>query len=648
MKSTADHDDASVPAGVLAYVNGVAIDQAEFDYQYDKSATGINAASPEEVEAKKDFLSRYVDFKVKVLEAREAGYSDNPELQAEIEQYRTQLARPFLMERNVFEPLVREMYTRRAEAVDASHLLITVSADASPADTLAAFARISSLRDSVMAGKDFGDLAAAYSMDPSAKGPAGAPGSRGSLGYFGGGRMVESFENKAFNTPVGSVSPVFRSQFGYHILKVNDRMPMPADRLLAHIMIRPRGQSAADVADADQRLSRAQTQLANGVDFAEVAKELSDDQQSATNGGQLGMMSYDAGLPFSFRDAGFGLTEVGSYVGPVQTAFGYHFIKLIELAKPQSYEEQYEVLKGQVNRLPRAAAAEKAFAAQLRDSIGFTIDMDLIKDWSASFTADSLFRLLSQSSYPQTDSLHEMMTLGSQSFTVSDYSNYLSSNKLPDVTSLEKRLLAVAENFLGEKAILYQIEQLEGQDNEFSRTMRDFRDGLILFKLMEDSVWTAASMDSVGMRVYFDKNKAQFTYPDRVKVITYSAVSDSLIASVVSTYRDVSPNEGHAWAIQVPNKAIRIDTTFVEAPSGSIYDRVFEMNMGDISDSIPYNRGFIALTHAGLDPARPMEFAEARASLLSQYQSEVERRLLERLRNKYKVRTFPSRLGTNN
>lgn len=639
-------DDSSVPAGVLAYVGGVAIDQTEFDYQYAKSATGINAESPDEMEAKKDFLARYVDFKVKVLEAREAGYQNDPALQVEIEQYRTQLARPYLMERKVFEPLVREMYTRRSEAVDASHILITVTPDASPVDTLAAFNKISSLRDSVLAGSDFGDLAATHSMDPSAKGPVGSPGARGSLGYFGGGRMVEAFENQAFTTPVGGVSPVFRSQFGYHILKVNDRMAMPADRLLAHIMIRPRGQSAADIADADQRLSRAQTRLANGESFELVAKELSDDQQSATNGGQLGMMAFDAGLPFSFRDAAFGIPEEGNFVGPIQTAFGYHFIKLLEIAQQQSYEEQYESLKAQVNRLPRAAAAEKAFAAQLRDSIGYTIDQALISSWSTSFSADSLFRLLAKSTYPKSDSLHKMMTLGSQSFTVAEYSNYLSSNRLPDIASLSERLTTIAENFLGEKAILFEIEQLESQENDFSRTMKDFRDGLILFKLMEDSVWTAASLDSTGMKAFFDQNKADFTFPDRIKVVSYSAVSDSLVNDVVQIYRNESAEKGHLRATEATNRAIRIDTTFVEAPSGSIYDAVFDMSTGQITDVMPYNRGFIALSHAGLELSRPMLFDEARASLLGQYQTEVEKRLLDRLRAKYNVQTFPNRLET--
>lgn len=642
--STQNNSGAGLP---LAMVNGEAITPEEFAYQFGRTSTSIGGAPYDSLEALEDFLTRYVDFKVKVLEAKEAGYDKLPDLEAEIGQYRTQLARPFLLERKVIEPLVEEMYDRRKEAVDASHILLTVAENASPTDTLAAYTMISSLRDSVLAGADFGQLAVNYSDDPSAKGAPGTPGHQGSLGFFGGGRMVEAFENQAYSTPVGGVSPVFRSQFGYHILKVNDRRAMPDDRLLAHIMLRPRGPAAADAADLDQRLSQVSSKLAAGETFENLANEFSDDRQSAEKRGELGVISYDAGLPFSFRDAAFDIQVEGEVVGPVQTSFGYHFIKVVKIVKLGTFQEEYESLKSQVSRLPRAAAAEKAYAVELRNDLGFWVDSTRLNLWGTSFSEDSLFRMLVQKTYSLNDSSHVLLKLGSNEYTIADFSNFIASGKIPEARRPQPRLYTIAEDFLDGEAIQHEIEVLEVREPEFARTMQDFRDGLVLFRLMEDSVWTAASTDSIGIKAFYESNKAKYSFQDRIRVLSFSAVSDSLVNGVITRYRQESAADALTWAEGVSNLAIRIDTTYVEEKSGSIYDQVFDLQPGQITNSTPYNRGFIALAHAGIDPAHPMSFDEARSVLLNEFQSEIERLLLIRLRSKYEVQLFPERLKAN-
>ena len=355
-QTVAINDQEAAPDPILAFINGQTLDIAEFEQQYTRTSGNAGVVT-DTLASYQDFLSRYVDFKIKVLEARVAGYHTDESFVEEIAQYRSQLARPYLMERNVMEPLIREMYARRKEAVAASHILITVSLAASPSDTVAALDKIVAIRDSVMSGSDFGTMAARHSMDPSAKGDPDSPGYQGSLGFFGGGRMVKQFEDQAFLMPVDSVSEVFRTNFGYHILKVTDKMPMPGDRELAHILIRARGASAADIADVDQRISRVGSRLSAGDDFEEVASELSDDQNSAQRGGDIGTLSFDSGLPFQFRDAAFAIETVGQYTGPVTTPLGQHFIKYIGETAFGTYEEEYEAMKNRVNSMPRAAEA---------------------------------------------------------------------------------------------------------------------------------------------------------------------------------------------------------------------------------------------------------------------------------------------------
>ncbi len=628
---------------ILAVIDGKSLDLDEFEQQYTRT-NGNAGVITDTLASYQDFLSRYVDFKIKVLEAREAGYHMDESLLNEIAQYRAQLARPYLMERNVMEPLIREMYARRKEAIAASHILITVSLAASPSDTLAAFTKIVAIRDSVLSGTDFGMMAARHSMDPSAKGSPGAPGYQGSLGFFGGGRMVKQFEDQAFSTSIDSVSDVFRTNFGYHILKVTDKMPMPGDRELAHILIRPRGASTADIADVDQRTSRVRTRLSAGDGFEDVAAELSDDQNSAERGGNIGTLSFDAGLPFQFRDAAFSIESIGEYKGPVTTPFGQHFIKYIDETAFGTYEEEYESLKNRVNSMPRAADAEKIFAAGLRANLEAWVDSSLVDGWVDTMTADSLYRMLATGDLEPDESSTIFLRLETHELTAGEFAEYFSSSRLPNVTGSRARIYAVADRYLDEQAVSREVEFLEQRDSSFSKTMRDFRDGLILFRLMEDSIWTAASSDTSGMEKYYSAHSSEYQFVDRVRVISYSSGTESQMTGFVGAVRSAGIDAALEQAATDTTYSVRSDTTYTFESTGSIYDRVLDLEEGEITDPVSFNRGFVVLYHAGIDPARQMTFQEARSQVLNEYQGLVEATLIARLRQKYTVAIFPENL----
>ncbi len=635
--------DEYSPDGLVAIVDSDSISTEEFVIHYERTS-GNSGIVTDTLSALGDFLDRYVDFRVKVLEARANGYDEDPGIKTEIEQYRLQLARPYIMERNIFEPLVKEMYERRSEAVSARHILITLAPTALPADTMAVFNRITAIRDSVLAGADFGVMAGLHSEDPSAKGAPGSPGYQGDLGYFGGGRMVEEFEDTAFATPVGEVSKPFRTQFGYHILQVRDRIRMPSDRELAHIMIRPRGNAASDVADMDQRVSRVAARLEAGEDFGELAKELSDDQNSAPNAGHIGFVTYDAGLPFNFRNAAFSIPEAGSHTGPITSPFGQHFIQFISENDLGTYEEEYEALKDRVNQMPRAQKAEKLFAAQVRKELETWVDSSRVYRWAGTMSADSLIRMLASGSIDAEDGAAEFIRIGDKSLTVSEFAAYFSSGRLPQATGTDDRIFAVVDQYLDEQAISYRVEKLEESDEEFSRTMQDFRDGLILFKYMEDHIWSAASTDTTGLLNHFEQNRDQYQYPDRIRVVSYSSTSEDGMSSFIETLRNSDLEAALRSAYSDSSYALRTDTTYVSEVTGSLFDAAFDLQEGEISESTSYNQGWIALYHAGVDLARPMTFEEARSSTVSDYQMIVESEILAGLRAKYGVEVFPANL----
>lgn len=624
----------------IAVINGVPVTAAEFEDQYARS---ISSAS-EEQEDRLTFLDRYVNYRLKVVEAQAAGYADAAELKAEMNNYRQQLARPYLLGLEVMDPLVRQLYERRTTAVRASHILITVSPDAPAADTVAAWDQIHSLRDSALSGADFGELAALNSQDPSAARPAGQPGARGDLGFFGGGRMVQPFEDFAFQTTPGDVSPVFRTQFGYHILKVWERQPMPGPRGLAHIMVQPRGQTPADSAEAESRIRSAASRLANGETFEDVAADMSDDRNSARTGGNIGVLSFDQGLPPSMRDVAFSLPNVGDVSEPLQTPFGYHIVKYVSENELGSLEDEYEALKTQVSQLPRAAAAQAAFAAQVRREVGSRVDTVLIDTWTSSMAGDSLYRTLAQTGFsPQTE-VRTLAELGDSTYTVADYRAFFRARRMPPgATDVRANIMQSLTDFLNERAIDYEVGRLEQRDADFARTMQEFRDGLILFRLMEDSVWSVASTDTSGLRAYYDARQDDFVFGERTRVVSVSAASSDVLTGVRDRLRG---GESMATLQSDSTLTIRVDTTYVDGASGSVYDRVMDLSEGKMTDPVQYNNGFLLLKHAGTDAARPKTFQEARADVVNGYQAELEAALMTRLRKKYNVRTWPERLAS--
>lgn len=644
MSSDRSEAGTAVPDSVVALIDGEPLTLSEFERQYRRSEATAAGEISDSAEALQDFLRRYVDFRLKVLEAREAGYHEDSSLVAEIGTYREQLARPYLLGQEVIDPLVRQLYERRTSAVDVSHILIRVQPDASPADTLEAFRRISAVRDSILSGADFGEMAMRHSEDPSAQRDPAAAGYRGRLGYFGGGKMVRPFEDRAFTVPEGDVSDVFRSQFGYHVLKVHDRTDMPDPRELAHIMIRPKGPTPADTAAAEQRVDEVSSALADGRPFEDLAREFSDDPNSAGSGGRLGVIAFDQGLPVAMRDSAFALTEPGDVTGPVESPFGTHFVKFLSEQPAGTFDEQYEDLRNTVNRMPRLAESQEAFARSILDSLTFSVDSSLVKAWEGSMAPDSLFRSLTTDGMPAEYADRRIATVGDSVITVRAFADWVTPQTLPRGSTPAARVYGAIDAYLLEYAIAHEVDRLEERDAEFRGTMKEFRDGLVLFRLMEDSVWTAAGRDSLALLAHYRQNRDSYRFGDRTRVVSFTSPSDSVLSAFIDEARMSTAADVFTRFAADSSTTIRSDTTYVEGETGSVYDRVLQLREGELTEPITYNRGFIVLMHAGLDPARVKTFEEARAELVSERQTILEHELLDRLRREYDAVLFPEHL----
>ncbi len=636
----------AVNPDALAVYQGGSVTLDEFEQRYAQSVGGEEAARDSSMASYRDFLDRYVNFRLKVKAARDAGMEADSTINADIAQYRESFARPYLLEQEVLEPLVRTLYARRDTIVSSSHILIRVDENAAAADTIEAYAKMQSVIDSLDAGMPFGDAARTFSEDPSAR--TSGPGGGGALGFFSSGSLVEPFESIAYSTPVGQRSRVFRTQFGYHVLQVDDRKQTPRAVTLSHIMIRPDSDQPGDEASAQALADSLRGEILSGrLAFDAAAKLFSDDPSSAERGGSLGPMTWETQVVEPFKDAAFALATAGEITTPVKTQFGYHLIRLDERDAAPTYEESYEDLKSTAARLPRAQKAEHLLADRTLGEIGSQTYPARLASALEGVRLDTAMARMNQGAYQTASEI--VAQIGTDSYTVADVLAFAGDNdpiSRTAVVSDQAEPLLTA--FARDRAIAYETDRLETRDAEFGRIMREFYDGLLLFRVMEDSVWNVSQTDTLGLRRLYDGTQARYAYPERTRIITLTAPDSTLLG-----YRD-RLNQGTSAADLIATvrsdmagldaPTVRVDTVRIAEASGSVYDRALPLETGASVGPLPHRGTRVLLIKDGTESPRSMTFQEAFAPLQAAYQERLDQDFITRLRARYEARLFPERL----
>jgi len=633
----------STPPVVATYGNST-VTLSEFERAY-ANAGNINAQenqnpAADSLGAYKKFLEQYIDYRLKVRAAREAGLDTLSSVRSEIRSYRQEMARPKLMESEVYRPVIREVHERRQKEVDVSHILIRAPSDAPARKEQQAYQKIQSIADSIERGVSFADLAYRNSDDPSAQ-KQKKRGYRGRIGYIRAGQIVKPFEDRMYSVPPDSVSDVFRTKYGYHILKVHDRRPAKPALKLSHIMLR-RSATGDSAKRSRQLLDSLRTEIVqNGANFGALAKEYSDDRRSASRGGALGKVESIEALPASFQQVVPKLDTVGAVSNVIETKYGYHLVELTDRVEPPTLEEAYERLKKNVSQ-SRFEERKTEYAAQVRTETGVTVDTTRLLQVTNASSLDTLSRpLLSPTTSPGQDNANHtpIATLGDSSYTLDQLSQHL----MDADGGAQMTIGEVVEDFLNEKAFQYAVSRLEERDSSFAATMKQYREGLLVFQFMQDSVWTVAAQDTAGLRRTYQQQKDQYRYPDRVRTIVLRSSADSLLTPYTSARTDTRS------VSEILNRAkndslVTVDTTLVTEESAEVYHRVFDLEDGRTAGPLKRENNPILLVRDTLLPSRQKTFSEARSRVIRDYQDIYEDEVMTRLRRRYDVETHPERL----
>ena len=606
---------------VIFSIGSDVVREDEFLRQLNKNRK--DKTKPTETEIK-EYLDLYVNFKLKVKEAVSMSLDTNPTFRSELAGYRKQLAAPYLNDKKVTEGLMQEAYERMKMEVNASHILINVSANASPKDTLAAYNKIVDIRRRALKGESFDSLAAKFSEDPS------AVKNFGKLGWFTVFQMVYPFENVAYTTNKGETSMPFRTQFGYHIMQVNNKRAARGEVKVQHIMVRT-GYGATDetLKNAKERIEAAYQELTAGVSFDSIVEKYSQDDGSKGANGLMNWMASLSGYPDDFKDICFGL-KPGQTSKPFATDYGYHIVKYNDFRPLGDYKEQQDIIKNKVTRDSRSEGSKTAVIVRVKKENNYKENVANLNEFTNKL--DTSFVSGNWKFTPQA-SAKVLFTVGNQTYTTNDFGQYLEANQEPvekgNPSMLAKNLFTLWAN---EKCIAYEESILETKYDDFKNIMSEYHDGILLFDLTDRKVWGKASTDTIGLENFYSVTKKKYMWKERVNYQLYSCLDAKTKAAAIKMFKAGKPEAEIFKKInkKVKNALIAKDQKAekTDATAAKLWD---QKGVVDITD-LDVNRFYYVL---GIIPAEPKTLKEARGLVTSDYQEFLMAEWVKELRTKY-------------
>lgn len=618
------------PKEVLFTIDNKPFYSDEFARVYKKNLDLVKDESQKDLN---NYLDLYTIYKMKISKANQLGLQDGKQYQDELKNYRTQLAKNYTTDSKVTQELVAEAYERMQKEVKASHILLLVNEDAAPADTLKVYKRAMEVYNLANKGKEFGDLAIQYSEDPSAKE------NNGSLGYFTAFRMVYPFESAAFNTPKGKVSTPIRSQFGYHILKVDDVRDNRGELSVAHIMTsKPSDGNPELLAKATSTIEDIYKKLQQGEDFETLAKQFSEDKASAPKGGLLNTFSAGQLSSEEFENTAFNLKNEGDYSRPFETEFGYHIVKLYKKVPMKTFEEMKPEIENRISKDDRSRLIIKSMNDHLRAKYPTKRNDKLYATVKKAVT-----NKVYEADYKLPENLKPyegtLFSIKEKAVTGVDFLNYIQSQqKQPsEIQPIGKLVDKIYENFLDSEIATYYDNQLETEFPEFAAVMNEYRDGLLLFDLMEKEIWEKSKTDTIGIQKFYDTHQQNYKWAERYDAVVYSSTSKDVIAKAKKFLKKNKSTDYIKEQLNTKETVNIMSKTGVFEKGNDVLPKSLVAKKG-ISDIINEGNYFYIVKVNDVKPAGAKTLEESRGRVINDYQQYLEEKWAAELRKEFTLK----------
>jgi peptidyl-prolyl cis-trans isomerase SurA len=619
----------------VAVIGGDRLTLEQFEEKYAKYNGGWEKSSTASMNDKEAFLDLLVKFQLKVTEARARGLDRDSSIQAELSQYRETIASTYVIEKDLIEPALKEMYDRRCTEVRASHILFRVAEDTPPEDTLKVYTRAMDVIAKITPA-NFDSLAVATSEDPS------VAQNRGELGYFTGGRMVQEFENAAYSLPVGGITRVpVRTRFGYHIIMVTGKQKSKGAVQISHIL-RRFAQDQSDTVAVRDTVEQIMAALRSGMDFAAAASQYSQDPSSIMRGGAIG--SYDRSrLPVQIADVLYA-TPVDSIASPVRQPYGYHIFKVTGFSGVPSFADLERELRQQYQQT-RYAKEYGEYLHRLQSEYDFSYNIPVMNQFTHAFDTAKTASLEGWSDTLAAPMLDQVLfSYAGKSVRVREITPQIEfSEEFRTRVLTPSNVEDMVQRISFAKLLDEHVRNVPERFPQFAEIMKEYEDGLLLYRIEQDEIWGKISPSDSVLHDYYDQHAEKFQWPDRVRFAEIAVRADSVANALYEraragedfgalaekyTERDQYRKNRGEWPLQ-------------PVTANDLTSRVSTMAIDSIAPPVVFQGRWSVVKALGKEPARGKSFEEALAEVRSAYQDEAskkrEQEWIDGLKTQYHV-----------
>ncbi len=626
--SAARAQDASQ---VLLTVDGNPVDKDELVYLISKGKSTDIPASGVSREEFEENLDLFINYKLKVREAEALGLDQSEEFSREFDSFKETLIYPYLIKNSLEEGELRKAYSRMQEVVRASHILFQFPPNPSSEDSLIVLKMALKVRGEIENGGSINELAVQYSDDPSAKA------NKGDLGYFTSLQMVQPFEDAAYSLQVGQLSDPVLSNFGYHILQVQDRQPNPGQVRVSHILVRFDSENATQEENARRKISDIYTEIQKeSTVWEDIVKTFSEDPATNQRGGILPWFGVGNMIP-EFEMAAFSLTEIGEVSPPLKTQYGYHILRLEEKKPIESFEEMEETIRSRILRDSRSGMIQSQVVAIQKARYGFVENESSIANLAQSLnsTTKSTFGSTLEANALGNSPL---FTLQGKTYSASDLASYMKNEEISP--KIKGGTFDVwYDRFVAKTLASTEERDLEANNKEYQMLLKEYRDGILLFSLMNQEVWQKGISDSLGQVEFYKKNIQRYQWKNRVEAFVVKVLDQSQLEAA---RKSLSGNGYNQTLITDFNANYQANNPLAfQTESG-----IFEYADHQILSKVNMNQSFQEIEVDGMTyliilgqkfPSEPRKFEESRGFVIRDYQEHLDNTLIQSLKRKYPI-----------
>lgn len=608
---------------VLMKINGKEIKLSEFEYLFHK-----NNQQQLQKETLPQYVERFVNYKLKVADAEALKIDTLKRIKNELEGYKNDLVAPYLVDSTVTNRLVKEAYDRATKNVDIDHLMLPLGQNKE--DNNKQLAKLDSLRNCILKGQNFNDLAVKYSIDPSVKT------NKGHYGYITSGVFPYKFEYEAYNTPIGQMSKPFRTDYGVHLIRVNGVRPDEGTVNVEHILrLFPRNANDSAKAAVKNYIDSLYNVVTNGANFEDVATKESQDPGSARNGGDLGWFGRGR-MVKPFEDVAFDLKD-GEISKPFETSYGYHIIKKLGRKPVASFDEMAPRLKQAIASDERAAMPVEAKLEQIKNQYKLVknqkfntyIESELKKNggWDSTFAAKVL-----------TNNNMTIFTYDGINVPASQLLSRVNPKAKLDASGAAAYFGTLVDQLANEDVKRHYIDQIIAGNPDYANLLNEYRDGTLLYEVSNNKVWEGASRDTTGLNEYFNANRAKYSWNEKhFKGIVLMAKSDSVAKLVKADLKKLKHEPLDTITTTLHRKFkrdIKMERMLVGKGENKMVDYLVFKGPKAESKEKKYPVYFVL---DGKVISKPEDVNDVKGRVTSDYQDVLEKRWLNELKAKYPV-----------